>query len=131
MPWKLSPALLGRKVLTVDDNIRELQRLVDAWRPFNPDVRIILTVSPIPLLATFRSDECNVVVANCHSKSVLRVAAEEFAARNDGVTYFPAYEAVLYGTRQPFREDGRHVSRQALDRVMTMFRETFCADHGS
>ena len=83
-------------------------------------------MSPVPLLATFRSDECNVVVANCHSKSVLRVAAEAFAAHNDNVTYFPAYEAVLYGSRVPFREDGRHVHPDAVRRVVNMFREAHC-----
>ncbi|MHC4274455.1 MAG: GSCFA domain-containing protein [Planctomycetota bacterium] len=126
VPWRLMPALLGRKALTVEDNLAELQRLHDAWMPFNPELRIIVTVSPVPLLATFRSDEANVVVANCHSKSVLRVAAESFADANDNVTYFPAYEAVLYGSRVPFRADGRHVHPDAVQRVVAMFRETFC-----
>jgi hypothetical protein len=80
----------------------------------------------VPLLATFRSDECNVVVANSHSKSVLRVAAETFASRHDNVTYFPAYEAVLYGSPVPFREDGRHVHPNAVRRVATMFRQAHC-----
>ncbi|MHC4787229.1 MAG: GSCFA domain-containing protein, partial [Planctomycetota bacterium] len=60
------------------------------------------------------------------SKSVLRVAAESFADANDNVTYFPAYEAVLYGSRVPFRADGRHVHPDAVQRVVAMFRETFC-----
>jgi hypothetical protein len=126
VPWRLMPALLGRKVLTVQENLAELQRLRDVWMPFNPKLRIIVTVSPVPLLATFRSRERNVVVASCHSKSVLRVAAEAFAEANDNVTYFPAYEAVLYGSRVPFRDDGRHVHPDAVQRVVAMFRETFC-----
>jgi hypothetical protein len=126
VPWRLMPALLERKVLTVQENLDELQRLRDRWMPHNPNLRIIVTVSPVPLLATFRSDEANVVVANCHSKSVLRVAAEAFANANDNVTYFPAYEAVLYGSREPFRDDGRHVHPDAVKRVVSMFRQTFC-----
>ncbi len=128
VPWKLSPTLLGKKVLSVEENTTELQRLNDVWLKRNPHLRIIITVSPIPLLATFRYEESNVVAANCHSKSILRVAAEEFARCNENVVYFPAYEAVLYGTRQPFREDGRHVTQEAVDRVMRMFRETFCIE---
>lgn len=80
------------------------------------------------LRATFLSEEHNVVVANCHSKSTLRVAAEQFADCNDNVVYFPAYEAVLYGSKQSFCEDGRHVTKEAVDRVMQMFRETFCIE---
>lgn len=128
VPWKLSPVLLAKKILSVQENVDELQRLRDVWLTYNRNLQIIVTVSPVPLLATFRAEDTNVVVANCHSKSTLRIAAEEFANANDNVSYFPAYEAVIYGSRQPFRDDGRHVSNEAIDRVMNLFKETFCVD---
>ncbi len=56
------------------------------------------------------------------------MSTQEFANANDNVSYFPAYEAVVYGSRQPFRDDGRHVSNEAIDRVMNLFKETFCVD---
>ena len=68
-------------------------------------------------------------MADCQSKSTLRVAAEVFANANDNVRYFPGYEAVVYESRQPFRDDGRHVNTAAIDRVMNLFRETFCVEN--
>jgi hypothetical protein len=70
----------------------------------------------------------NVVAANCHAKSVLRVAAEEFAHANDNVFYFPAYEAVMYCSKQPFAEDGRHVHPDAIEHAMWMFEQSYCLD---
>lgn len=128
VPWKLAPALLGRRVLSVEDNVAELERLHSVWTRCNPNIRFLVTVSPVPLMKTFRSAEMNVVVANCHSKATLRCAAVEFAHRHDNVTYFPAYEAVMYGSPNPFEEDGRHVTEEAVGRVMRMFRENFCRD---
>lgn len=128
VPWRMSPALLDRQVLSVEDNLNELQRLRDVLTEHNPGIQIIMTVSPVPLLATFRSEDVNVVVSDCLAKATLRVAAEEFAKRNDNVTYFPAYEAVMIGSKVPFAEDGRHVHPDAIDRTMTVFRDTFCAE---
>lgn len=128
VPWKLSPTLLDKKVLTVNENVVELNRLREMWLQHNPGLRIIVTVSPVPLLATFQADVSNVVVANCHSKATLRVAAEDFARAHKNVTYFPAYEAVVHGTQQPFRKDGRHVSQAGLARVMQLFKEVYCVD---
>lgn len=128
VPWKMSPALLKHKVLSVDDNLAQLQQMRDVWIQHNPNIRIIVTVSPVPLLATFRSEQVNVVVANCEAKSVLRVAGQEFANQNDNVTYFPAYEAVMYGSREQYREDGRHIHPDAIDRAMRIFRDTYCVE---
>ena len=71
-----------------------LQRFLDVIRAHNPDLQLIVSVSPIPFLATGRADKYHVVAANCLSKAVLRVAAEEIVKRNEGVYYFPSYELV-------------------------------------
>jgi hypothetical protein len=85
----------------------------------------------VPLHATFRAADTHVITANCHSKSTLRVAAEAFAARHPGVYYFPSYETVLHCTRNPWQADQRHVSAEAVDNVMSLFRRMFVADRGS
>jgi hypothetical protein len=97
-------------------------------RANNPKVKVIVTVSPVPLHATFLHETYHVVEANLHSKSVLRVAAQEFVEKNSDVYYFPSFELVTYGFENPWSEDQRHVDPQAVERIMKMFRQTFVVD---
>lgn len=120
-PWRTAPSLVGYKTLSVEENVSDLVRMVEILRAHNPNVRIICTLSPIALHATFRGDQQHVVTANAHSKAVLRVAAEEFARRCKEVYYFPAYEVVTTSTQCPWTPDQRHVSPDAVKNVMTLF----------
>jgi hypothetical protein len=125
-PRNLAPHLIYNQVLSVEENIFELQKMLDIWTQYNPELKIIITVSPIPLHATFRGDTHHVVTATCHSKSVLRVAVEEFARKNPTrVIYFPAFEVVQYCTKKPWEKDLRHVSRKTVKRVMQLFEKMF------
>ncbi len=103
-------------VAEIAADLREFVRLL---RQRNPEVRVILTVSPVPLVAT--AGGAHVLVASTYSKSVLRVAAGEVAAELPGVTYFPAYEIVT-GPQAPadyFAADRRNVSEAGVAAVMT------------
>lgn len=99
----------------------DLSLFVEELRVVNPGVRIILTVSPVPLVATASGQ--HVLLSSTYSKAVLRVAAEEVASRYPLVRYFPAYEIVT-GPQAPdsyFEEDRRNVSKLAIDSVMAAF----------
>lgn len=99
----------------------DLEEFVIALREINPRVRIILTVSPVPLVATATSQ--HVLGATIYSKSVLRVAAHDVALRHEGVSYFPSYEIVT-GPQAPsdfFESTRRDVSKAAIDQVMDVF----------
>ena len=74
---------------------------------------------------TGRADTHHVVNANAHSKAVLRVAAENFCAANDGVYYFPSYEMVMHCLEDPWEADQRHVKRSAVTEVMKLFEAMF------
>jgi hypothetical protein len=124
-PWRTAPSLVGHKVLSVEENVADLVRMTEILRVYNPGVRIICTLSPVALHATFRGDEQHIVAANAHSKAVLRVAAEEYAKRCRNVFYFPAYEVVTSSTEHPWAPDQRHVSPQAVKNVMALFHRTF------
>jgi hypothetical protein len=130
VPWRLSSSLVERQALSVEDNVRELQATLDTLRRFNPNVQFIVTVSPVPLQATWRGDESHVITASHLSKSTLRVAAEEFASRNSGVYYFPAFETVMYCCERPFTADERHVRRPTVSKVMRLFAHMFERDAG-
>ena len=106
---------------TVAEVTHDLKSFVEELRQINPDVRIIFTVSPVPLVATASGH--HVLAANAYSKSVLRVAVEHTVAENENSFYFPAYEIVT-GPQAPksfFEPDMRSVSPQAVESVMTAF----------
>ncbi len=125
LPVRLASGLVKRQILSVEENVFHLQRMLDLWRAHNPRLKLILSVSPVPLEATFRGNDTHVVAANCHSKSTLRIAAEEFCRRNQDIYYFPSYETVMYCTESPWDPDQRHVSKQAVSNVMRLFNEMF------
>lgn len=73
------------------------------------DLRVILTVSPVPLNTTHRNED--VMVANTYSKSLLRVVAETIRAKYDFVAYYPSYESVILSDRKlAWKEDMVHVT---------------------
>ena len=107
----------------------DLAAFIDLVRQHNPDLKILLTVSPVPLHATFRGDDMHVVTANSYSKSALRAAADEFCARHpEDVFYFPAYEKIMYTTESVWHEDGRHPTAAGVAQVIGMFLQSFLTD---
>lgn len=82
-------------------------------------LKMLVTVSPVPLLSTFR--DVDVLVANTYSKSVQRAAIDEFIRDADGVDYFPSYEFVILSNPELAwaRGDYRHVSPDLVARIMS------------
>lgn len=109
----------------VRSNVASLERLFGLIHEANPnDVRIILTVSPVPLGETFLEDD--VIVANMQSKSVLRVAAREISERFDFVDYFPSYEMVMTSPHHlVWEDDSAHVRREAVQQVVSRFISSY------
>ncbi len=125
-PRKLSSFFVRNEVLTIEQNVIALQGAFDILRSFNPKIKMIVTVSPVPLYATFQADDMHVVVATQQAKAILRLAIEKFAKQNlDSVSYFPAMETVLWCTKNPWDDDRRHVSREAVSNVMRLFSEIY------
>ena len=127
-PWRIAPSFVEHKTLSVAENVAELQSMLDILRARNPQVKVIVTVSPVPLHATFLHATYHVVEANLHSKSVLRVAAQEFVEKNRDVYYFPSFELATYGVENPWCEDQRHVDPKVVQRIMQMFGQMFVID---
>lgn len=125
-PWRIAPSLVKRIVMSVEENLIELQQMLSLWRTYNPDIKLIVSVSPVPLHATFRAKDNHVVTANALSKATLRVVAEQFCSRNKDVYYFPSYETVMYCTENAWESDQRHVSQTAISNVMRLFDQMFC-----
>ncbi len=87
----------------------------------NKSVKILLTVSPVPLTAT--GEDRHVLVSTTYSKSVLRAVAGEIYDRHDFVDYFPSYEIITQpGARGVFyQENLRNVHDAGVDFVMRHF----------
>jgi hypothetical protein len=110
---------------SVDEVTRDLEQMVEILRSINPSIRVIVTVSPVPLVAT--ASGRHVLTATTYSKSVLRVAADQVTRSDPGVSYFPAYELVTGGhnLRTAFESDLRSVRQPIIDSVMSSFAAAF------
>jgi hypothetical protein len=107
---------------TVEDVVEDLTLFRDGLKKVNPAAEIILTVSPVPLVATAEQDE-HVLSATTYSKSVLRVAAETLKRRFDNVHYFPSYEIITgaFNRGAYFAGDMRNVVDEGVAHVMRLF----------
>lgn len=106
----------------VGEVVKDMQYVLDGLRAVNPAAQAILTVSPVPLMAT-AAEGAHVLAATTYSKSVLRVAAQHLTARNGFVHYFPSYEIITgaYARGAYFAEDLRNVTEEGVSHVMRLF----------
>ncbi len=126
------PARHKFRVSTVEENKENLRAIYSLIRKYRPDAKIIYTLSPIPLIATFRHTSC--LTANSVSKAVLRVAIDEVVREKaaEGVLhYWPSYELVADVFQLPYKPDRRHMETPVLDYIMTLFEVAWCADIGN
>ena len=78
--------------LTCAEVRADMEEFIAILRDINPEIRLFLTVSPVPLMATATRQQ--VAVATSHSKSVLRAVAGELYQDHGFVDYFPSYEII-------------------------------------
>lgn len=108
------------------DEVRDdLRRFVAEMRRINPGARILLTVSPVPLTATY-TDE-HVLVATTHSKAILRAAAGAMTREYENVYYFPAYEIITgnFSLGRYFESNLRTISPEGIAHVMRVFERSY------
>ncbi|MCA7980252.1 GSCFA domain-containing protein [Burkholderia cepacia] len=106
---------------TAGEVVADVQASLDLLRAINPAAKVILTVSPVPLIATF--EPRHVLTSTTYSKSVLRVAADEIRAANAHVEYFPSYEIITgaFTRGAYFEDDLRSVKEAGVAHVMRLF----------
>jgi len=112
----------------VDQVMRDLDELISKVREINAELRFILTVSPVPLIATF--EPRHVLVSTTISKASLRVAANEITKRYDFVEYFPSYEIISGSAAgaKYYENDLREVSQVGVNHVMRIFEKHMLQD---
>jgi hypothetical protein len=109
----------------IDETRAELFAFLEKIRKINPDVRVLLTVSPVPLIATY--EDRHVLTSTTYSKSVLRVAAQEAYDTFPFVDYFPSYEII---TGSPtgglyYEDDMREVNSLGVSHAMRCFLNAY------
>ena len=109
----------------------DLLAFVDLLRSINPEIRIILTVSPVALIATY--EDRHVLVSTTYSKAALRVVADAATKARPAVAYFPSYEIITgpQARGEFFTEDLRDVTTAGVDAVMAIFRKHYLVTGGS
>jgi len=111
---------------SVDETLGDMNSFLAELRQVNPKVRVILTVSPVPLIAT--ASGRHVLQATTYSKSVLRVAAERLMSQHRDLFYFPSYEVITGPQARGayLADDLRSVRENGVAHVMRLFMRHLC-----
>ena len=111
-----------REFLEIDQVVQSIKSLIQNTTERNPNLKVILTVSPIRHLKESLED-------NSISKSILRIACNKLCDMKN-VEYFPAYEIVLDDLRDYrfFKQDLLHPNQTAIDYVWDKFMGRYFDD---
>lgn len=115
---------------TVDENTAEITACIDLIRSVRPNLPIILTLSPVPMVASIA--DMPIIPSSVVSKAILRAALENIRIKNlPNVYYWPSYEIVTwygahieraYGDED---RDARHVRQHVIDLIGDAFIEAY------
>jgi hypothetical protein len=119
------------RTTTVAENVENIRWIIAAMRRMaRRPPKIVLTLSPVPLTATTELESA--FVADCVSKSTLRVACHEVVtSEGEDVIYWPSFEIVRwagphFGPESPRiwsaeDDNSRHVSNWLVDLIISLF----------
>jgi hypothetical protein len=111
------------RLLSPNENIDNTRSALKLLKEHNYKVQVILTVSPIPLRATFF--QRSAAISNNVSKASLIYAAHVICTELEYVHYFPSYEIVTSVVETPFEWDSRHVTKDTVETIMSYFKRAF------
>lgn len=118
------PSVNFERILLNPDRIYEsLQHTIQTFKKDHPQVRFIITVSPIRHLR-------DGWIKNSRSKAHLLTAAHQLAEKEASVDYFPAYEIMLDELRDHrfYTKDLIHPSEEAIDYIWDRFRKSYFSE---
>lgn len=107
---------------TYEEICADLKQLESRLTSINSNIKVILTVSPVPLTATITNK--HILIANQHSKSLLRTAASFMCDNYENFEYFPSFELITASADGDFRfeTNRRTVTPTGVAYVMGHFK---------
>ncbi len=113
---KMPQGLFNKFLLTQKKILDSFETMYVDLKALNPDLQIILTVSPVRHLK-------DTLELNSVSKSILRIACHTLAQQHDDVQYFPSYEIMLDDLRDYrfYKPDMIHPSEVAEEYIWEKF----------
>ncbi len=136
-PTALNSRVLAEKYLYrttgVQENVENALHVIKFIRNVSPRIKIIVTVSPVPLLASFEYESA--VQADCLSKSTMRLVAHEVVNNSNisDILYWPSFEIFRWAGSNSSgyfaADDGAawHVSEEKVAGTIKAFIEMFAA----
>jgi len=117
---KIPQSNFSKKLLSIEEIQTALDNCFHQLRNFNPDLNIILTVSPVRHIK-------DGIIENNRSKARLLEAAHHLEEKFSRIYYFPAYELVIDVLRDYrfFESDLVHPNQQATGFVFNNFLNNF------
>jgi hypothetical protein len=117
---KLPQTYFQKELLETPVIVDAFNRLFNKLKEFNPDLKVILTVSPVKHLR-------DGVVENTLSKAVLIQSVHQLVHQNKNCFYFPAFELVNDDLRDYrfYEGDMAHPNALAIDYVWEKFSQTY------
>lgn len=115
------------RVSTIQENLNNLDVTYKIIKKYKPESKLIITLSPVPLVATMRPISC--ITANIVSKSILRAVIDEFyrTYENDNnLFYWPSYEIVQWFGSDAYIDDNRHITDNVRNLIMEKFEKYYC-----
>jgi len=118
------PNLMQFKLYSFSEVYKDLSSMVTLVKKFNPCIKFIFTVSPVPLYASFHIE--SVISTNNKSKSILRAVVSQLQDEHDFIDYFPSYEIITSTTNQGryYETDFRQVTGEGVRVVMSTFDQS-------
>lgn len=102
----------------------ELNTTISLLKKHNPNINILISVSPVPLVASI-SEGNSAYISAGRAKSTLHSATLEVVDEWDKVYYMPSYEIVTSKPESAFKPDGRHVLPGTVSNIMEIFKKLF------
>ena len=110
--------------LTHNEVKEELNKIITLLKKHNPNINILISVSPVPLAASTLKGNSAYIAAG-RAKSTLHSATLEIVDNYDKVYYMPSYEIVTSNPSKSFKSDGRHVLPNTVSTIMETFKKLF------
>lgn len=115
------PTIYRFKNFAFNELLSDFLEFRDIMRGINPNIKFLVTVSPVPLIAT-ASDE-HVLAATMYSKSVLRALTGQLYHEYQDIDYFPSYDLIAspFSRGMFYHPSLRTVTDNGVENAMRVF----------